>query len=244
MPITKEAAYKIIAHTAQTESGGKFASWNKNDNGAGISFGFIQFNQAGGRLAGSAGSSLAKLFRIMHSLDAGKFQEVMGPFATNLLDVDWVKHADLNAPDLKARIVASAAVPVFQKAQLELARQDYFAPAEETAAKYGIKSERGHALLFDTAVQWGASRMRKFAAEAAEALRAPLHGLGEAVANEPALLKAIATRADAGQYTRRAAILVDKKLSDASVVAGAIGLGTLALLGTVAWLLKPWRWFS
>jgi hypothetical protein len=233
MSVSRKDAYRIIAYTAKTESGGKFTSWNADDTGAGISFGLIQFNQAGGRLASKPGSPLAKLFKLMHSMAPAQFATTFGPYATNMIKESWVKNTDLNEPDFKRRLLAAAAIPVFQDAQLEMARKDYFAPAEAAAKAHGIKSERGHAMLFDTAVQWGPARMRSFLDQAAQ-----VHGFGAVGMPERDLLQRFAERADAGQYTRRAKILIDGNLSDASVVGlGIAGLALAAGIGFAAWKL-------
>ena len=233
MAVSKAKAHKVIAYTARTESGGKFNSWNPDDTGAGISFGIIQFNQAGGRLKGNPGSPLAALLKMMHSDAPVQFDATFGPYAKNLLDESWVKSADFNTPDLKARMIQAASIPIFQTSQLEMARQGYWLPAEAAAKQYGIKSERGHALLFDTAVQWGPARMRQFLADAA---KQGLSGLG--AAPETDLLQKFAVKADAGKYNRRAKILADSNLSDASIV--GIGAGLVALIAVGGFAAYKW----
>jgi hypothetical protein len=230
MAVSKKNAHRVIAYTAKTESGGKFNSWNPDDTGAGISFGIIQFNQAGGRLKDKPGSPLAELLKEMQRASPAQFTLSFGPYATNLVSTAWVKAANFNERELKDRMIQAAALPVFQTAQLEQARKGYWQPAERAAAKYGIKSERGHAMLFDTAVQWGPARMEKFLAKAA------VGGLAGVGAMESDVLAKFAVEADAGKYHRRANILADKHLSDASIVAmGAAGVGVLGVLALVAY---------
>lgn len=237
MGVSASKAHKIIAYTAHTESGGKYDSWNPDDNGAGISYGIIQFNQAGGRLASRKGSSLADLLKAMNAAAPAQFRATFGPHADHLLSESWVKQADFNDPDLKKRMLLAATIPAFQQAQLELARKAYFIPAEQAAAKYGIKSERGHAMLFDTAVQWGPVRMEQFLRDAAS--KRQLNGLGSAPA-EKDLLADFAQAADAGKYTRRTKMLTDMNLSDASIV--ALGVGGAIITGGLIWL--GWKLLS
>src|SRR5258706_499414 len=66
---------RLIDYTARNEGGGNYSAWNPNDNGAGVSFGLIQFNQKRG--------SLPTLMQRMHDKDPAKFDQIFGPHAQN-----------------------------------------------------------------------------------------------------------------------------------------------------------------
>jgi peptidoglycan hydrolase-like protein with peptidoglycan-binding domain len=152
-------ADRIIERTAQFESGGRYDAWNPDDNGHGVSFGLIQFNQEVG--------GLPRLLREMHQDDPQRFRETFGPHADNMLDESWVRSADLNDPDIKRRLRASGRDPVFQQTQRDVLRSQYFDPAREAAEGHGLRSERAMALVFDSAVQNGRGGTRRFLREAA-----------------------------------------------------------------------------
>lgn len=242
---------QIIDYVARTEGGrpkrvhdgrsgpdAPYDAWNADDAGAGVSFGCIQFNQAGGRKAADGrGSPLALLFKTMAKREPGKWATIMGDYADKLTDEQWVKRADLNVPDIKNRILLTARDPDFQRAQREQARLQYFDPARKIAEAQGIKSERGLAMLFDASVQMGppgASRAMSNARKAAPN------------ADEAGLLASFATTADAqagGGTTRRRRMLADPAFSDAppsfdaraALVAAADDVGDegFALLGVL-----------
>ena len=170
---------EIIDYTARTEGGSPlrthngtrgpdapYDAWNSNDAGAGISFGCIQFNQAGGRKAGKPGSPLALMFQACQKASPDKWAAIMGPYADSLVDSTWVKQADLNAPDLKSRILATARDPDFRQAQRDQARTAYFVPAKKIAGQFDITSARGLAMLFDGCVQMGPATTKNLMAAA------------------------------------------------------------------------------
>lgn len=247
---------QIIDYTARTEGGrpkprhdgrsgpdAPYDAWNSDDTGAGVSYGCIQFNQAGGRLAKKPGSPLALLFKTSAQMFPAKWQAIMGPYASKLTDVAWVKQADLNDPDIKARILATARDPDFQRAQREQARKEYFVPAQKIAKEFGIKSGRGLAMLFDACVQMGPVGARNAMVKAAQQA---VKGLGEVcglgatptAVSESALLTSFASTADkqaGGGTTRRTKMLTDINLSDNELlVAAAAGGGGVLLLGLLA----------
>lgn len=233
---------QIIDYTARTEGGkpkprhdgrsgpdAPYDAWNPDDTGAGVSFGCIQFNQASGRLAGNPGSPLAAMFATSRKMFPAKWDAIMGPWATKLIDPVWIKTADLNNPDIKSRILATARDPDFKRAQREQARLGYFVPAQQIATEYGVKSDKGLAMLFDACVQMGPSRVKKLMASS----KGSLHGLGAASTTSPelALLTEFASQADSyAKSDRRTKMLNDPNLP--FVVAAAAG-GTLILLAAV-----------
>lgn len=195
---------RIIDYTARTEGGGRYDAWNANDAGHGVSFGLIQFNQKAG--------SLPSLFKGMHEKNPEKFNRVFGPHASNLLSESYVRSANLNDPDIKNRMLQAGRDPEFQQVQRDLARTGYYEPAAKMAAEHGLKSERAHAMLFDSAVQNGVGGTRGFLRQAAA-------GGG----SEREILERFAHLADANRYSgnRRTRIFHDSNLSDGPVGSSA-----------------------
>lgn len=191
---------KLIDKTARVEGGGRYDAFNPNDNGHGISFGLIQFNQKAG--------SLPTLFKEMHAKDPAKFNQIFGGDAQRLLDTNHVRSANLNTPDMKAKLREAGAHPAFQQVQRDLAKRDYFDPAQQVAAQHGITSERGLAMLFDASVQLGVGGMT-------QRLKAAAAGGG----SERQILERFAASADnvTGGHNRRRNLLNDPTLSDGPI---------------------------
>lgn len=191
---------KLIDKTARVEGGGRYDAFNPNDNGHGISFGLIQFNQKAG--------SLPTLFTEMNQKDPAKFNQIFGADAQSLLDTNHVRSANLNTPDMKAKLREAGAHPAFQQVQRDLAKRDYFDPAQRVAEQHGIKSERGMAMLFDASVQLGVGGMtQRLKAAAAQG------------GSEREILERFAASADnvTGGHNRRRNLLNDPTLSDGPI---------------------------
>jgi peptidoglycan hydrolase-like protein with peptidoglycan-binding domain len=187
---------RIIEHTLRFESGGRYDAWNADDNGHGVSFGLIQFNQQVG--------SMPRLLREMNARDPQRFRDTFGPHANNMLNADWVRGANLNSPDIRRRLQASGRDPVFQGVQRDLAREAYLDPAIAMGAEHGITSERGIAMLFDSAVQNGRGGTRS-------RLRQAARGGG----SEREILDRFAGLADRGRTNgRRRRLFNSESLSD------------------------------
>lgn len=195
---------RIIDYTARTEGGGRYDAWNPNDAGHGVSFGLIQFNQNVG--------SLPSLFKGMHEANPEKYNRIFGPHAQSLLNEGHVRSANLNDPDIKNRMLEAGRDPEFQQVQRNLARSGYYEPAAQMASEYGLKSERAHAMLFDSAVQNGVGGTRGYLRQAAA-------GGG----SEREILERFAHLADANRYSgnRRTRIFNDPNLSDGPVGSSA-----------------------
>lgn len=142
---------KIIDITARHESGGDYSAWNPNDNGKGVSYGLIQFNQKVG--------SLPTLLKFMHEVDSQRFVEVFDWAALCLIDTGWVRATD-KLGMLKDAFVEAGKWPAFQKAQRQLVRKGYFEPAAKCLEIFELYSERAHAMVFDIAVQFGVGGLR------------------------------------------------------------------------------------
>ena len=198
--VSGDAVDRLIDYTAQNEGGGRYDAWNPNDNGAGVSFGLIQFNQQKGSLPG--------LLQRMNDANPEKFRNIFGADADRLTDENWVRNANLSTPEWRERFKAAGADPEFQGVQRQLAREQYFEPTNRYAEEYGLGSERARAMMFDTAVQYGVgglgSKLRQARANAGPN------------ASERETLAALADLADTHGYdaNRRHRILNDPNLSD------------------------------
>jgi len=216
------SATKLIARTVQTESGGDYGRFNPDDNGTGIAFGIVQFNQEKG--------TLPELLRSMYAKDSASFNRIFGDLAPALLDPSRVRQIDLSG-HRTAFQTAGRTVPAFQEAQRELLKKVYLDPAVALATQYGIKSERGTAMVFDTLIQRGLGNT-KAALNRAKAKAPPVP--------ERAFLEAFAPEADATTLAtthRRQDMLDDPTLSDVAYAGGGgSGMLVLAALGALAYL--------
>jgi len=195
---------RIIDRTARFESGRRYDAWNPDDAGHGVSFGLIQFNQRSG--------TLPTLVQRMSQANPQRFDEIFGPHAANMQSPSYVRSADLNDPDLRARLERAGREPEFQQVQRDLARTGYYDPAARMAERHGLHSERALAMLFDSSVQNGTGGTDRFLRQAAE-------GGG----SEREVLERFARLADRGAANgRRTRILNDASFSDAAPAAAPV----------------------
>lgn len=195
----------VISLTVSNEAGKQgYAAFTDNDAGTGVAFGFIQFNQTRG--------TLAKLLRKMYEYDQVTFRSTFGIYADQLLRETWVSSLSTNLVPLKAMFKASAEILTFQRAQRDLARQEYWTGAVAVVSALGITTQRAYAIAFDGCVQRGPGFMVKQAVPAANREATP-----------SAKLKVLAewadTKSDSGAlmaktYYRRRELLQDPDLSD------------------------------
>ncbi len=197
-------ADRIIDRTAQFESGRRYDAWNPDDNGHGVSFGLIQFNQQVG--------GLPSLLRRMSERNPARFNEIFGPYASNLRSASYVRNADLNDPDLRARLQRAGRDPELQQVQRDIAREQYYDPSARLASQFGLRSERALAMLFDSSVQNGVGGTQRFLRQAAA-------GGGD----ERAILERFASLADRGRRGRRTRLLNEPSFSDGPPGGGAGG---------------------
>ena len=147
---------RVIARVSKHE--GKYDSLNLNLDGAGLSFGIIQWAQIVG--------NLGKLLTAMQQADPATFAATFGPHWQELLAVT-------NAPARGARMAPvdgavlwkepwvsrfrqAGQTPVFIQVQNRVAAQGHhWQGAVEAARDLGIATERSLALLYDTSVQQG-----------------------------------------------------------------------------------------
>ena len=157
-------ADKVIDHTAINEGRGKYDAWTANDNGHGVSYGLVQFNQDVG--------SLPTLMKKMNESNPELFEHYFGAQTPNMLDEHFVRTANLNDPDIKERMLEAARDPEFQQVQRDVAKEGYFDFIPEQSQKYmgvATPSERSVAMLFDSNIQNGPQGTSNLLKEAARA---------------------------------------------------------------------------
>lgn len=159
---------RVVDRVAQHE--GRYDSINRNTDGAGLSFGILQWAQRTG--------DLGNLLAAMYGADSRAFRRIFGPSAFVLLDttrrgaLDPVPVDDFPAAARTvlwkepwvSRFREAGGYTPFQRVQRVLAtRGVHFAAAKVAAEKLGAATERSLALFFDTAVQQGAETAKKLA---------------------------------------------------------------------------------
>ena len=155
---------RVIARVSKHE--GKHDSLNLNLDGAGLSFGIIQWAQIVG--------NLGKLLTAMQQADPATFAATFGPHWQQLLAVT-------NASSRSARMVPVGGVvlwgepwvgrfrqagntPVFVRVQNQVAAKGHhWLGAVQAARILGFATERSLALMYDTSVQQGPSFAQRHA---------------------------------------------------------------------------------
>lgn len=151
---------RVVDRVARHE--GRYDSVNRNTDGAGLSFGILQWAQRTG--------DLGNLLAAMYGADSSAFRKVFGSAAFDLLDTTRrgslgpVDGAVLWKAPWVERFVRAGRYRPFQRVQRVLAtRGEHFAAAKVAAERLGTATERSLALFFDTAVQQGAAAAKKTA---------------------------------------------------------------------------------
>ncbi len=163
---------RVLLRVSGSEGG--FSSQNQSWDGAGLSYGILQWTQKHG--------NLGILLRALNRADSAAFQRIFGPESEELLAVT---NASTEAERLSlplwespwtARFTAAGKHPAFQQAQTRLALTgDHWKGAVKAATALGspdLITERSMALFFDTSVQQGPSDAPRIAAEVRSALTA------------------------------------------------------------------------
>lgn len=145
----------------------------KKDHGThvGLSYGFIQFTQDGGKL----GVLLQKMF----DTDPALFAEIFGEHCLDLIEITAKTGKKRKLSDIGGKGYRSPRVwpvadhdlwsgsywpdkfkkagheKVFQRCQIEVAVDDYLIPGLRLCEKYELRSERAIAIIFDRCVQYG-----------------------------------------------------------------------------------------
>jgi len=193
--IPPEVVQRVVLRVARNE-GGSYAAINPNKDGAGLSYGLIQWSQRTG--------ALGRLLAEMRRADPGAFAASFGSAWQALLTTTAtgslapVEGAVLWADPWLSRFRGAARVPAFQAVQLRLASEGpWMRAAIDAAGELRVVTERTLALTYDTAVQQGPSHATK----AAAALRQALIAAGATSVDYPDLLRAYAERV--GAHFRR-----------------------------------------
>lgn len=203
----EERIHRLIDLTARVESGGDYSKWNPDDNGHGPSFGLIQFNATVG--------SLGKLIVMMREAKPEwwvlLFADSSPPLEPGNQDhaKAWGQAVAAGSPSYwKALLQLSGQVPIWQQCQRQLAREEYFDPAARLCARFGLTSERAHAMAFDVAVQYGVAGLERMFNSATTYTPTP--------SNEHAVLGLLASYGDRHEYDqqRRHKLLSSAELSD------------------------------
>jgi hypothetical protein len=169
---TLEAAWKrrVIGVVIGTESGGNFGAQNRNSDGAGLSYGILQWTQKSG--------NLGKLLKRLQAADPVAFRSYFGVDAAPLLAVTTARKASARMapvgggvlwnPPWTAKFTAAGKYRPFQAAQwAEVLEGEHWQGAERAARILGVHTERTYALCFDRSVQQGPGA----AVQMAEAVR-------------------------------------------------------------------------
>jgi hypothetical protein len=153
--VVEPGVSKVIARVSRNEGG--YDSLNLNRDGAGLSFGILQWAQSTG--------DLGRLLAAMDQADHALFGSAFGPDAPALLattsagSTAAVGGMVLWAEPWVSRFRAAGRTPAFQRVQDELAYAGvHFQGALAVSAFLRVRTERAVALFFDTAVQQGPER--------------------------------------------------------------------------------------
>ena len=196
---------QLIDYVARVESGGSYTAWTSNDNGAGISFGLIQFNQRKG--------SLPTLLQRREAKDPPKFAQIFGGKKSVFLNERVFRQLHFQGDPWKSFFTQMGEYPPFQEVQRELAQDEYLEPARKLLHKHSLSSEKALAMLFDLSIQYGVTGAENKLQKAIEAVKEKTQNLTE---NE--ILVKLAELSDTHDYDnqRRHRILVDEKISSES----------------------------
>ncbi len=143
---------RVIARVSQHE--GSYDSLNRNTDGAGLSFGILQWAQKPG--------SLGTLLAAMQHADPAAFARIFGPAWKQLIAT--TKAGSLAAVDGEvlwkrpwtSRFIEAGRYEVFRAVQRRMAQQgSHFRGAVDAARILGVATERSMSLFFDTSVQQG-----------------------------------------------------------------------------------------
>lgn len=143
--------------TSQTPPG-CFSKITGNFDGAGISFGLFQWNIGQNTLQPMLKKYFVKYDIKAQEIFASKYKEVKDMLTKTLAEqLSWAKLIQtankVNSPYLES-FKALGASNEFQDIELEAA-SSYYNKGSRMATEYGLKSERGVALMVDIAVQNG-----------------------------------------------------------------------------------------
>lgn len=184
-----DIADRAIAWVTRTESGGNYGAQNKNLDGAGLSYGLLQWTQRSG--------NLGKLLLVMQRRDEPAFARIFAPDAALLIATttaaDEAKRMSLRLWEAPwtARFTAAGLHAPFHEAQDAAARaSEHWQGAVDVAGVLGVSTERAMVLFFDRAVQQGPVAVVRVA----QKLKADLIGTGKPSVPYLDLLRAFSAR--------------------------------------------------
>jgi hypothetical protein len=198
---------RVIARVSHHEGG--YDSLNRNTDGAGLSWGILQWTQHSG--------NLGKLLAAMRAADATAFERFFGAAWPELLRATLaaslapVAGAVLWEPPWTDRFREAGQYGPFQEVQRRVARQgEHFRAAVDAARVLGVATERSMALLLDTSVHQGPGAV----VQVAHQVRDRFAREGRASVPYTELLTAYAQRAAdrCRRFTQPAALRVDDRL--------------------------------
>jgi hypothetical protein len=203
---------RVITFVSASE--GKADSLNRNLDGAGLSYGLLQWNQRSG--------NLGVLLSAMVQADPAAFARFFGPSWAAVLDVaqrrslEPVEGARLWEEPWAARFVAAGRHPAFVAVQWHLAEHgEHFQGALAVARLLGGRTERAIALFFDRSVQQGPGAARQMAEQLLERGREiPYPGILRAYAELAASRFRRTTPPPSPQYSAKAPHLLWKRVGD------------------------------
>jgi hypothetical protein len=139
----------------QGEQSRDWATLNPNDRGNGVSFGLLQFNQAGG--------GLGRVMSRFRELDPEAWAAAWGGEApaTNVLRAltgsSRVQRmaVDLAHDPLRSRLLACGQAEACQQAQLDIAWTDYAAPLLQQAKNAALDQTAEFGVVFDRSINQG-----------------------------------------------------------------------------------------
>jgi hypothetical protein len=151
---------RVITFVSATE--GRADSLNRNLDGAGLSYGILQWNQRS--------KNLGVLLSAMASADPAAFAYAFGPSWAKILEVaqrgslEPVDGAQLWEEPWVSRFEVAGRHAPFVAVQWRLAEQgEHFQGALDAARILGARTERAMALFFDRSVQQGPGAARQMA---------------------------------------------------------------------------------
>jgi len=162
-PVPDEVRRSAVDYIASFESATSgYSAVNANTDGAGLSFGILQWAQAPG--------GLGVLVKKMQGNDPTYFRRLFGPASADLVrttnaSTESARMAPVGGISLWlepwiSRFKTAGEHQPFIDAQMDLAMNGSYMRAAESAAKaLGVNTQRAIVLLFDRAVQQGAEGM-------------------------------------------------------------------------------------
>jgi hypothetical protein len=138
--------------TALQEGGGAWDAWNPDDNGAGASFGVLQFNQR----AGSLGLVLVRYEQLRPGALAALFGPSQAPATIANLVAGGDRALSVNLAPYRDQLkLAALRQPAMQEAMRLVAFDQYWTPAAAACAAHGWDTLEELGVVFDVSINQG-----------------------------------------------------------------------------------------